>query len=67
MIKNIIINDQAMVKYIKNIDMSFEFIMSMIEDIQDLAKFGNNQNFTLNNEFFNVRSFIDDVGVLFEE
>jgi len=51
----------------KNISMSFEFIFSMIEDIQDLAKFNNNQAFSLANDFFNIRSFLDDVGVLFEE
>ena len=67
MIKDILVDNQAMAKYIKYIDMSFEFIMSMIEDIEDLAKFENNQKFTLNNEFFNFRSFIDDVGALFEE
>jgi hypothetical protein len=28
--------------YLKQFDLSFEFIFSMIEDIQDLAKFNNN-------------------------
>jgi signal transduction histidine kinase len=51
----------------KNIDINMEFIFQMIEDIQDLAKFNNNQKFTLQNEYFNVREFLNDVIVLFEE
>lgn len=39
----------------------------MIEDIQDLAKFNNNQKFNLQNEYFNVREFLNDVIVLFKE
>ena len=54
-------------QYMKNINLSFEFIFSMIEDIQDLAKFNNNQNFSLNNDEFNIRDFLGEVGNLFEE
>lgn len=39
----------------------------MIEDIQDMAKFNNNQNFSLVNEFFKIRDFLSDVIMLFEE
>ena len=53
--------------YWKNFDLSFEFIFSMIEDIQDLAKFNNNQKFSLVNEYFDIREFLDDVMTLFKE
>ena len=51
----------------KNFDLSFEFIFSMIEDIQDLAKFNNNQKFSLVNEYFEIREFLDDLMTLFKE
>ena len=51
--------------YIKNFDISLEFIFSMIEDIQDLAKFSGNQKFSLTNDYFNVRNFINEVLILF--
>lgn len=54
-------------QYMKNFDLSIEFIFSMIEDIQDLAKFDNGQKFILNNEYINAREFVDNVAVLFEE
>lgn len=51
----------------KNINLSFEFIFSMIEDIQDLAKFTNDQNFSLEEAYFNIREFLKEVSLLFEE
>ncbi len=53
--------------YLRNFDLSLEFIFAMIEDIQDLAKFSGSQNFSLTNEFFEVRGFLKDVLVLFEQ
>lgn len=52
---------------IKNINVSFEFIFQMIEDIQDLAKFSNNQTFTFNNELFKVGQLRDEIVTIFEE
>ena len=37
----------------------------MIEDIQDLAKFNNNDKFSLKNKNFNIREFLNEVFVLF--
>ena len=65
----ILIENQVpdLLPYMKQFDLSFEFIFSMIEDIQDMAKFNNNQNFSLVNEFFKIRDFLSDVIMLFEE
>jgi len=67
MLKPVLITDEITESSLKNINISFEFIFSMIEDIQDMAKFDNNQDFQLVNELFNIRSFLSDIGVLFEE
>jgi len=50
--------DPDLINYIKNFDISLDFIFSMIEDIQDLAKFSGNQKFTLTNDFFDLRKFV---------
>ena len=41
-IKLLIEQQPGLMQYMKNINRSFEFIFSMIEDIQDLAQFNNN-------------------------
>jgi signal transduction histidine kinase len=41
-IKLLVEQQPGLVQYMKNINRSFEFIFSMIEDIQDLAQFNNN-------------------------
>ena len=56
-----------MLKYLKNFDISFEFLFSMIEDIQDLAKLNNNHQLSIECQQFNVKDFLDDVILLFEE
>ena len=66
-IKESIEDKPELMQYMKNFNLSFEFIFSMIEDIQDLAKFNNNQKFNIECEFFNIREFVGDVLVLFEE
>ena len=67
MMKPDLVTDEVSELALKNINISFEFIFGMIEDIQDMAKFDNNQNFSLNPELFNIRTFLDDIAVLFEE
>ena len=59
--------DPMLGQSIKNFDLSLEMIFSIIEDIQDLAKFTGNQMFTLTNDFFNMREFVDDVLILFKQ
>lgn len=54
LLSGIIHNNFEVKQLLKNINMSFEFIFSMIDDIQDLAKFTDNQNFTMKNEIFSV-------------
>jgi hypothetical protein len=61
----VLCSDPELINYIKNFDISLEFIFSMIEDIQDLAKFSGNSKFTLSNEFFDLRKFVQEVCVLF--
>lgn len=60
-------NQADLNQYLKNINLSFEFIFSLIEDIQDLAKFSNNQQFQIYPENFNIRDFLKDLLVLFDE
>jgi hypothetical protein len=43
--------DPMLGQSIKNFDLSLEMIFSIIEDIQDLAKFTGNQMFTLTNDY----------------
>ena len=60
-------DNTVLTQYLAKINTSFDFIFSMIEDIQDLAQFNNNQHFSINNETVPVRPFLNEVGALFEE
>jgi signal transduction histidine kinase len=59
--------DREIQQQMKQMKIQFEFIFSMIEDIQDLAKFNNNQKFTLNKEYFNVTKLAKEMVQIFED
>lgn len=67
MIQSTIPNEPMIMQFISNINISFEFLFSMIEDIQDLAKFNNNQEFTLDNEFMDIQKLIKELRIIFED
>jgi signal transduction histidine kinase len=61
------VDQSEITELFKSMNISFDYVFSMIEDIQDLAKYNDGQKFTLNEEFFDPLRLLEELKEQFLE